>query len=225
MRFLLALLLGLLLVAPAAAQIGATRHMNVELVAEHAAIPGEEVELALVMTPQPGWHGYWENPGDAGKPMTIAWQLPSGATVAPLRYPVPTRLTIAGLMNHVFKGRYAVLARLRVPADARGRLPIRATLDYLVCTDELCVPERNSVSLELPVGRGSADPRFDNWRTRLPQPLGPGATFAPAGDRLHVAIPLPDTVAVTTPHLFRLGRHRALCRRADLPAYRRPLDR
>jgi DsbC/DsbD-like thiol-disulfide interchange protein/cytochrome c biogenesis protein CcdA len=223
MRFLLVLLLGLVLVTPATAQIGAMRHMNVEMVAEHAAVPGEEVELALLMTPQPGWHGYWENPGDAGKPMTIAWQLPSGATVAPLRYPVPTRLTIAGLMNHVFKGPYAVLARLRVPADARGRLPVRATLDYLVCTDELCVPERNSVALDVPVGRGPADPRFDGWRTKLPQPLGPGATFAAAGDRLQVAIPLPNTVAVTAPHLFAVSED--VVRYADAQTFRRTGDR
>ena len=52
------------------------------------------------MTPEKGWHGYWENPGDAGKPMTVEWQLPQGATTGPLRYPIPTRLVVADLMNH-----------------------------------------------------------------------------------------------------------------------------
>ena len=26
----------------------------------------------------PGWHGYWLNPGDAGLPMDVQWQLPTG---------------------------------------------------------------------------------------------------------------------------------------------------
>ena len=63
------------------------------LVAEGAAPPGGEVELAIHMRPAPGWHGYWLNPGDAGLPMDVQWQLPKGFAAGPLRYPVPTRLT------------------------------------------------------------------------------------------------------------------------------------
>ena len=49
-----------------------------ELVAEGPAVPGGEVELAILMHTKPGWHGYWLNPGDAGLPMKIEWQLPQG---------------------------------------------------------------------------------------------------------------------------------------------------
>jgi DsbC/DsbD-like thiol-disulfide interchange protein/cytochrome c biogenesis protein CcdA len=220
----LAFLLTLILAVPAAAQLGGgQRHMVVSLVAERPAVPGQEVELALVMTPEEGWHGYWENPGDAGKPMTAEWQLPAGATVGPLRYPVPTRLTVAGLMNHVFKGPYAVLTRLKVPADARGTLPIRAALDYLVCTDTVCVPERATVELALPVGQGAADHRFDEWRAKLPQPLGSPASFAVTGDRLQVAIPLPESVAVSAPYLYALTGDAV--RYADAQSFRRTADR
>jgi DsbC/DsbD-like thiol-disulfide interchange protein/cytochrome c biogenesis protein CcdA len=221
---LLIFLLALFFAVPAAAQLGAgPRHMAVELVAKGPAIAGREVELALVMTPEEGWHGYWENPGDAGKPMTVDWQLPQGSSVEPLRYPVPTRLTVAGLMNHVFKGPYAVLTRLKIPADATGTLPIRASLDYLVCTDQLCVPERGSVALDLPVGNAPADARFDSWRAKLPQPLGSPATFAVAGNRLQVAIPLPDTVAVTSPYLYAITGDTV--RYAEAQSFRRMADR
>lgn len=223
LRFL-TFLFALILAVPAAAQLGAgPKHMGLALAAEGPAIPGQEVELALVMVPEEGWHGYWENPGDAGKPMTVAWQLPPGAAVGPLRYPVPTRLTVAGLMNHVFKGPYAVLTRLRVPAGASGTLPIRASLDYLVCTDKVCVPERGDVALDLPVGRGSTDTRFDEWRAKLPQPLGTPATFAVAGDRLQVAIPLPDTVAVTAPYVYAITGDTV--RYAEAQSFRRTANR
>ena len=72
-----------------------------QLVAEGPIAPGGEVELAIHMRPALGWHGYWQNPGDAGLPMDVQWQLPKGFGVGSLRYPVPTRLSIANLMNYV----------------------------------------------------------------------------------------------------------------------------
>ena len=63
----LLLTLFLALAAPAHAQAPArTPHMQVRLVAEHATVqPGVPFSLAFVMRPQPGWHGYWRNPGAA----------------------------------------------------------------------------------------------------------------------------------------------------------------
>ena len=89
--FLIALVL-----VPAVAQ---ARGIEPELVAEGPAPANGAVELAIHMRTKPGWHGYWLNPGDAGKPMDVQWHLPAGYSVGPLRYPVPTRLTVAGLMN------------------------------------------------------------------------------------------------------------------------------
>jgi DsbC/DsbD-like thiol-disulfide interchange protein/cytochrome c biogenesis protein CcdA len=220
---LLLLLLALLAAVPAAAQPGLGQaNIRPELVAEGPAVPSREVELAILMTPGEGWHGYWQNPGDAGQPMSVAWTLPAGASAGPLRYPVPDRLTIAGLMNYVFKGPYAVLVRLKVPADARGTLPIRADLRYLACTDEICVPERGSVALNLPVGSGPADPRFDEWRAKLPRPLGSPSTFAVEGRRLRVAIPLPSSVPVGKPYLFPVTEE--VARYAEPQLFRRSGD-
>ena len=60
------------------------------LVSEASGVaPGETVEVALVITQDPGWHSYWLNGGDAGAPTTIEWRLPEGVTAGPLRFPVP----------------------------------------------------------------------------------------------------------------------------------------
>src|SRR4029078_2033142 len=93
------LLLIALLFAPAMVQ---ARGIEPELIAEGPAPAGGEVELAIRMHTAPGWHGYWVNPRDAGLPMDVKWQLPADFSVGPLRYPVPTRLTVAGLMNYVY---------------------------------------------------------------------------------------------------------------------------
>jgi DsbC/DsbD-like thiol-disulfide interchange protein/cytochrome c biogenesis protein CcdA len=197
------LLLLLLFAAPAMAQPRETA-ITPELVAEGPAAPGGEIELAILMRPKPGWHGYWLNPGDAGLPMTVEWQLPKGVLAGPLRYPVPTRLSIFGLMNYVYEREYAVLVRLKVPEGASGAIPIRASARWLACTDKVCVPEAGTIALDLPVGAGppTERARFDEWRRALPRPLATPSHFALSGDRLRIAIPLPSGVSLGDPYIF-----------------------
>ena len=193
------------LAAPATARLGQPRinAIQPELVAESRAEPAGEVELAIVMHTRPGWHGYWLNPGDAGLPMQVDWALPAGASVGPLRYPVPTRLIVADLMNYVYGRDHAILARLKVPAGASGLLPLRATMNWLACTDQVCVPEKGEISLSLPVGgAGNADKRFDQWRRALPQTLASPARFALKGERVEVAVPLPAALTIGEPYFF-----------------------
>jgi len=197
------LILIALLVMPA---LTSARGIEPQLVAEGPAPPGGEVEVAIQMIPKPGWHGYWLNPGDAGLPMDVKWQLPKGFEAGPLRYPVPTRLTIAGLMNYVYERDYAVLVRLKVPADATGLIPIRAEARWLACTDKICVPEQGELELDLPVGSGTPQrAQFDQWRQALPRPLASVGHFAVAGDKLRIAIPLPASVEVGQPYLFPMA--------------------
>jgi DsbC/DsbD-like thiol-disulfide interchange protein/cytochrome c biogenesis protein CcdA len=194
------ILLFLLTLWPALLQ---ARGIEPELVAEGPAPAGGEVDLAIHMRPAPGWHGYWLNPGDAGLPMTVKWQLPLGFVAGPLQYPVPTRLVVTNLMNYVFERDYAVLVRLKVPADAKGIVPIRADAHWLACTDRICVPEQGELSLDLPVGSGTPErPQFDAWRRALAQPLATVGHFAVEGDKLRIAIPLPASVEVREPYLF-----------------------
>ena len=191
--------------APAVAQLPPP-HVNAiqpELVAEGPAMPGGAVELALVMHTRPGWHGYWLNPGDAGLPMSVEWQLPPGWSVGPLRYPVPTRLIVADLMNYVYEKDYAVLARLQAPARARGVAPLSATMRWLACTDRVCVPEHGEVMLSLPVGGTQpSDPRFADWLRALPHPIAAASHFAPAGDRIEIEVPLPGSITLGEPYFF-----------------------
>ena len=205
-RIFYAVLLCLMLAAtPVAAQLAPRDNaIKPELVAEGPAVPGGEVELAIVMHTKPGWHGYWLNPGDAGLPMKIEWQLPQDASLAPLRFPVPDRLLVAGIVNYVYERDHAVLTRLKVPAGASGVLPIRASGQWLACTDKVCVPERGEFSLDLPVGTGEANERarFDEWRRALPRPLASPAKFALRGDRIEIAVPLPESVTVDEPYFF-----------------------
>ena len=201
---LIAVLLQLLVLAATPAQASQT-NIAAGLLAEGPAMPGSTITLAIDMQPKPGWHGYWQNPGDAGQGMTVDWTLPPGAKVGALAYPVPATLTIAGLMNHVYKTEYALLVPFTVPADAKpGQvLNLRAKAQWLACTDEICVPEQGELATKITVGEpGQPDPRFDRWRAALPAPLGSQARFDFAMGKLRVAIPLPAAMQVAEPHLF-----------------------
>lgn len=226
----LALLAGMPLARAQGAFGGGPAHIAARLAAESAApTPGEGTTIAFAMIPEKGWHGYWENPGDAGLGMTVEWSLPKGVSVGPLRYPVPETLLIAGLMNHVYEGPYAVLATLKVAGDvAPGtRLPVRATANWLACTDKVCVPESGELTLDLVAGDGIVSNternRFDEWRTHLPRPLGSEATYAVKDGRLRLAVPFPASAPASAVHLFPVAE--GLARYAAPQAIARDGDR
>ena len=172
--------------------------------------PGGTVTLALTMRPSKGWHGYWKNPGDSGTETQVAWDLPSGLTAGPVQYPVPERLIVSGLMNYVYDKDYAQLVDVKVPAGlAPGtRLPVRARVDYLACTEEICVPETANVAVDLvtgpPSGAGANRALFDRFRRALPRPLGSEARFERSGDRFRLAIPLPAGLELREPYFYPL---------------------
>ncbi|MEQ1510205.1 MAG: thioredoxin family protein [Sphingopyxis sp.] len=202
---LLPILLAFAIAAPVSAQMGSAPHIRAALTAETITpAPGSTTDIAIDMTPENPWHGYWKNGGDAGFGMQVTWNLPRGVTIGDLRYPVPDTLVISGLMNHVYEAPYALIAPLSIAADVpRGtRLTISGEANWLACTNEICVPERGQLTLDLTVGDGAPSTNFDTMRAALPQPLGGPARYQVAGGRLHIAIPLPATLALSDAHLF-----------------------
>ncbi len=184
-------------------------HIVATMVAETSSpAPGSTVLLAIAMQPEPGWHGYWSNPGEAGFEPRFDWTLPKGATVQTTAFPVPKPLLIGGLMNYVYEGPHALLVPLTVPPGqtAGTRLPIGLKLDYLACTDKICVPQRATLATMLTIGDGHVDPtvraRFDAWRMHLPSPLGAVARFQRSGGMLRLSIPFPAGASLDNPHFF-----------------------
>ena len=205
-------ILSVLLLAPAAlAQVPEPRHIATQFIAEtDMPAAGSIVSLAVQMTPEPGWHGYWKNPGDSGMEPSIEWTLPAGASAGPFEYAVPHGLIVGGLMNYVYEGPYALLLKLKVPEGlAPGTaLPIRGKFDYLVCTKEVCVPESANLALDLKVGAPGAPltrrAAFDEFRKALPKPLGSEASFQWSDGRFRLSIPLPASITAEDPYFFPL---------------------
>ena len=170
-----ALMLMALLLSSSAAQAQAPGmkifvHAGLEVETDSPA-PGETATLALTMRPDSGWHGSWQNPGDAGVGLVLDWKLPAGVTVGQPRFPVPDTLIISGFMNYIYKTPHAILVDVKIAPDvAMGtRLPLGVNAEWLACTDRVCVPQRGSLALELVAGKGESSNRaqFDAWRAAL----------------------------------------------------------
>ncbi len=198
----LAVLLAAFLVSPVRAQ-GGEQHVKAQLQLIESGDGGSERTYALVFDPEPGWHGYWRNPGDAGLPMRLDWSWPQDWFGEP-EYPVPGQLVIGGLMNHVYEREYAVLVPVRIP---EGRLrgvdePLTVQASWLACTDKICVPERATLTArDMRAAPGSAA-RIARWRSAIPPLIDRAARFEVQGDALALAIPVPASFALADPHVF-----------------------
>ncbi len=157
MKRILPFLVLLLACLPAVAQEGPPK-VHARLVAEDKAIaPGGTITVALEEKIAPGWHTYWKNPGDAGAPTDIQWNLPAGWKAGVIQWPRPKRLPVGPLMDYGYEGTPWLLTTLIAPADAKGLVTISAHASWLVC-QQICVPEDATLTLALPVGSQTPDP-------------------------------------------------------------------
>ena len=143
---------------PLHAQTVEGEHVDAELVPETlAAVPGETLWVALRLDHAEHWHTYWINPGDAGKPTEITWQLPEGVTTGEMVWPTPERFDLpADLVDFGYTGEVFLLTPLHIPAEfAASELGISADVQWLECED-ICIPSGASLTLEVPVQNGSA---------------------------------------------------------------------
>ncbi|MDG6077596.1 thiol:disulfide interchange protein [Erythrobacter litoralis] len=155
-----------------------------------------EATLALHFTPRSSeWHGYWSNPGDAGQGMTLSLDLPDGWTMGEPLYPVPQTLEIAGLMNHVYKGEYTVLVPLIRSAGLPELERVSGRIEYLACTDTICVPQDAVIS-------STVGGDFAAWRAAIAPPLDRVASYEVSGETLRIGLPLPASLDLAAPHLF-----------------------
>jgi thiol:disulfide interchange protein/DsbC/DsbD-like thiol-disulfide interchange protein len=206
------LLLAALLLGGSAAHAqmpGMKTYVHAQLEAEtDTPAPGKTVTLAFLMRPEAGWHGYWQNPGDAGLGMSLEWQLPPGVTAEQPRFPVPDTLIINGFMNYVYEKPHAILVDLKLAPDiaAGTTLPINVKAYWLACSDRVCVPQEGMMQLQLVAGDGRVKQanrkRFDDMRALLPVPLDQEARYAVKGKQIEIAIPYPENAELAEPYFF-----------------------
>ena len=95
--------------------------VSASLLADTTALtPGKPFEVGLLLEMAPGWHTYWEYPGDAGLPTTIAWTLPEGFGAGPIQWPLPRRILEPGDIEvYAYKDKVLLITTILPPADLK----------------------------------------------------------------------------------------------------------
>ena len=150
--------------------------VDAKLIADTTTIvPGREFTAGLLLKMQPGWHTYWQFPGDAGIPTEIKWNLPPGWEAGPIQWPIPLKLKEPGdIQIYGYHDEVLLMVALTPPAKiAESSVKLAAAADWLVC-EKICVPGHGEVQLDLPVGSESApgnNDLFAKYQARLPKIL------------------------------------------------------
>ena len=161
-RLLSAVLIGLFVwcaALPAGAQVQRTERIAAELVPmSQWAAPGSTAIVAVRQDIEPGWHTYWRNPGDSGGPTELDWTLPGGVEAGDIVWPLPERQRLQSLMNYGYSDQVYLPVSIDIPADAApgSVLPLSVDALFMVCSDEMCVPDELTLTLDLRVDDGEA---------------------------------------------------------------------
>ncbi len=191
-RLLQLILLLALMCAPSLAAAQDGRVQRTERIAAELtpmsqwAAPGSTAIVAVRQDIDPGWHTYWRNPGDSGAATTLTWTLPAGVGAGDIVWPLPERQRLSGLMNYGYAGEVYLPVPIEIPATARPGtvLPLTVRALFFVCSDEMCVPDELTLTLELPIREGAAplDPRhgaaIQTILETAPRPAGVEARVA-----------------------------------------------
>ncbi|HKI69400.1 MAG TPA: protein-disulfide reductase DsbD domain-containing protein, partial [Verrucomicrobiae bacterium] len=146
---------------------------DVQLVlADQVVRPGDTVMVGFHLHMAPDWHTYWRNPGDAGIPTTIRWDLPQGVTAGEIQWRVPDKLLEATSTTYIYSNDVVLLAPLKISDDVPpGSLQLKAKVSWLECKT-LCLPGSTNVEVTLTIGpqaQSSPDAALiEAWEKKLP---------------------------------------------------------
>ena len=162
-------------------------------------VPGQTMVVAARFDIEPGWHIYWQNPGEAGLSTDMELAVPAGFEVGPVRYPGPVRFESPGpVVSYGYAGQALLSVEVQAPATlAKNEYAFSARTGWLACK-HACVRGSAAVALRLPAASKGAPPAPANQdvlaahATHLPRPWAElaGARHAwQDGPRLALAVP------------------------------------
>lgn len=113
---------------------------------------GEDIKAQILLDTPEGWHTYYKEPGDAGLPTKLEWELPQGFSAGEIQWPHPTKFSEGNLTTYGYSGYTLLPVTLKAPDKIDKKsysFSVRA--QWLVCS-KICIPEEQTVTIELPAG-------------------------------------------------------------------------
>ena len=113
--------------------------------------PGDELLVGFKFTLNPGWHTYWENPGDAGEGASIKWNLPNDIVASKILWPGPERIPVEPLMTFGYEDEVVLLTKISTSMASAIPLNLNAQVSWYTCK-EICIPQEAEVSIPIKLG-------------------------------------------------------------------------
>lgn len=132
------------------------QHVQANLVTNHDTLVSG-MKIGVQLNIEPGWHAYWENPGDVGAPPKLNIESSIDLTESEIFYPIPTRLVASPYDSYGFENE--VLFYKTISFENPKNLPyakLTIHAEWLVCK-QICVPYSKTFTLELPIEDSKAD--------------------------------------------------------------------
>lgn len=159
-------------------QLGFASPVKAQILHEHETMePGKPFPIAIHLELDKGWHAYWKNPGVAGMAPTINWELPAGYAIDHLNWPTPKMFDANGAIGFGYEDELILLTSITPPQEAEGIVPIKATIQWVVCDDSTCLPGNAEVTTTIKVSPNPTNlhaahkSHFHKGRNDLPQKL------------------------------------------------------
>lgn len=135
------------------ARVKAEAHLSVEKL-----VPGQDCEILVRLTVQPGWH-INSNPPKPMEyvPTEVEFKGKQGTKLSKLKFPDGKPLRVDGEPEplSVYSGKVDLFGRLSVPAAAAGQVEeMEIVVKFQACNDKTCeLPATVKLSGKLPVAR------------------------------------------------------------------------
>lgn len=175
---------------------------RLDLTADKTSIaPGSEFTIIIEMIPDDGWHGYWDNPGDAGLKLEMDWQLPAGVEIGELQLTTPHLIPFEEIVSYGYEGTVTMIAEAKISEDFnQEQLNFGGNAFWLICSDALCVPQDASISHTIDIGGDVIDQErsavVEATKADMPMPIDWPTSFHTDGENFTVKSILPKEIAV-----------------------------
>lgn len=111
---------------------------------------GSVLPVVFKISPDKGWHFYWQNPGDSGVPPSVSWKLPAGWTGSEeLKFPAPKVIGSSSEVTYGFASPTLLWTTVFVPKSARpGKSIVSGRISVMICRESCRVDQ---VEFRLPI--------------------------------------------------------------------------
>ncbi len=173
--------------------------VQIDILTESSTISADATFWTLVhFKLDPGWHLYWENPGDAGAPPQISWTLPEGFEAQAPIFTTPHAFSIENTTYFGYDNEMSLLIPIKSAPHLASNscVTLDAEISYVACKT-LCVPGKwkGSISLstaDQPIINPAVSQQFIKARAEIPHVIA-DVSYELHEKSIEIIVPLQDS--------------------------------